>query len=292
MFSKPIHYIPVDFIKAEIIGLKRTELENNSLLDFISAVNRKTGEVYDYQEARYKNMKIEIYPSNRIILSGSLHILANDGEHNYNDFTHTMFVSVLSELKNKIAVEAFHLRIIHLEWGVNIVPPILTGLIIDRSLIHKKKAKTVNIDDPKEGKYIQFKHNNYVLKMYDKGLQHQLGFQLLRIEMKQTNWSNYRREGIVTLHDFIRADKRDFMNTLISHWNAIIYYGLKSSYNGRYIKYVNPIYWNDLFQNKSRTAIKKQVDHLKKLNKSIGDNMQCKIGDLICEKVNELQLNI
>ena len=50
-------YIPIDFIKCEVINFSKEQLLNNPILNFISLVNQDTGEVKPKRFAYYKNIK-------------------------------------------------------------------------------------------------------------------------------------------------------------------------------------------------------------------------------------------
>ncbi|MDO6736516.1 hypothetical protein [Wenyingzhuangia sp. 2_MG-2023] len=286
-----LNYIPIDFIKAEVIGLSKTVFETNSLLDFICKVSTSTGEIFEYKEARFKNFKIQIFNSGRVWISGSIHIYSNDGKHNYNDMNQSCFLNTLKLLKKELLIEPFNLKILNLEWGYNIIPLLLmSNYVIDRCVQHLSVDKTVGIDCKIEGKYIQFKHSNYILKIYNKGLQYKLNKEVLRIEVKQMNWSKYRAKGIYTLEDFINCDKKVFFDELITQWNNIIFYDIDNTITKKYIEYQTNTFWNERNNLYSRKNKKYHLDKLKKLNKTIGYNTQNKIVELLIKKGNELQV--
>ncbi|MFM6943148.1 MAG: hypothetical protein ACKOW4_07575 [Aquirufa sp.] len=91
-------YIPIDFIKCQIIKLNPEFFLNNTNLDFRSLVNRDTGEFKPKRVAFYKNIKITIADSGFIEFSGSIHKYLNDGIHNYNDFTYSDYKVALNRI--------------------------------------------------------------------------------------------------------------------------------------------------------------------------------------------------
>lgn len=286
-----IKYIPIDFIKAEVIGLSKSVFENNPLLDFICKVSTGTGEVFeDNKEAHYKNLKIQIFKSGRIWISGSIHVYYNDGKHNYNDMNQTCFEKALKQLKKDLFIEPANLKILNLEWGFNITPPTTSNYILDRVIQHLSVNKTVGIDCKIEGKYIQFKHSNYILKLYNKGLQYKLNKEVLRIEIKRINWSKYRALDIYTLEDFMNHDKKIFLDELIIQWNNIIFYDIDNTITKKHIEYQTNIFWNERNNSYSRKNKKYHFDKLKKLNETIGHNTQNKTIEILIKKGNELQV--
>jgi len=290
MISLKTPYIPIDFIKVELRGINRKELESNTNLDFKSIINRATGEISEFKTAYYKNLKIIIFKSGRIWLSGSLHVCFNEGKHNYNNYGLNEFKTVLNELENALNLKPYNMFILNLEWGFNIELKTNISFILDRLLQHKSINKTVGLDCKIEGKYIQFKHSNYILKIYDKGTQFKLNKNLVRIEIKQMNWSCYRKKGIVTLRDFIEADKSLFLNEPVNQWQSVILYDINHNITKDFIEYSTLIYWNDLRNKGSRRKFKYHFDKLKELNNSKGYGNQDLIADLIKSKCNELQL--
>lgn len=284
-----IKYVPIDFIKAKVIGLTPTHFDNNPLLEkpnsiFKDDILKKT--IY-----KYKNLSIKIFENNeRIELSGSLHTFYNDGAHNYNDFNSGAFAAAIDRLYLDLGIKPENLYLVQLEWGYNIKPPVETNYILDSLIQHKSVNKTVCIDCKYDGKYTQFKHSAKILKIYNKGMHFKLGYELLRIEIKQTNWSKYRLEGIKTLKDFINADKTLFVNELLHQWERIIIYDIKNNLDPKILNYQRSIFWDDLRKNKPNKVFKDHFDKLDTLNESIGLNTKNKIKKLIIKKSNELQL--
>ena len=285
----PIRYVPIDFIKTKVIGLTPNHFRNNPLL-----INPKSvfdGEILTKTIYSYKNLSIKIFENNnRIEFSGSLHTYYNDGKHNYNDFDSRAFTIALHSLYSDLGIKPENLYIIHLEWGYNIKPPIKTNYILDRLIQHKSVNKTVGIDCKIEGKYTQFKHSTKILKIYNKGMHFKVGYEVLRVEIKQINWSEFRLKGIITLQDFIIADKTQFVDELLHQWERTILYDIRDNLEPKILQYQTSMFWDELRENKSNKTFKYHFDKLKALNESIGLNTKNKTTDLIIKKSNELQL--
>ncbi len=286
-----IRYIPIDFIKAKVVGLTPNFFYKNPLL-------KDPKSVYDGDELtktiyKHKNLSIKIFENNnRIEFSGSLHTFYNNGEHNYNDFNLTSFKMALNALYSDLGIRPHNLYLIHLEWGFNLIPPMPSNYILDREVQHNSINKTNAIDCPKDGKYCQFKHSTKILKTYNKAKHFKLPYELFRIEIKQINWSKYRLMGIITLQDFIDADKKPFYDELIKQWQRVILYDINEEMNNSYVKYQTATYWDELRRNKSNKCFKYHFDKLDMLNKTIGFDTKDKMTELIIKKGNELQLKI
>jgi hypothetical protein len=292
MFDNRNNYIPIDFVKAQVKGMKEDELINSSILEpksiFVDGVLTQT--IYSYQNIKIKVFENDKQIEKRIELSGSLHVFFNDGKHNYNDFGRKKFESAINKLYECFNIVPKDLYLIKLEWGYNIKPPMNTNYILDRLVQHKSVNKTVGIDCEIDGKYIQFKHSTMIFKTYNKGQQHKLNKDLLRIEIKQTNWSKYRLKGIITLQDFIEADKTIFFNELIYQWKSVILYDINDKITDEYIKYQTTTFWDNRRKHFNRKSVKYHFDILRALNKTKGYDCQNKIIDELIKKGNELQL--
>lgn len=282
-------YIPIDFLKAEVIGLNIDVFKQNPCLKPICS--KHDDDVLLWTKYKYLNIRIKIYENgNRIEFAGSLHTLYNKGQHNHNDFTIEAFKIALKLLYEKLLIKPENLRIMQLEWGYNLVIYFAIKNLLDGAIQHKGINKTVKMDDPKEGEYLQFKHQNYTLKLYNKALHFKLeNKQIFRFEIKQTNWSKYRSSGIKTLLDFINCDKSIFFDELVKQFEQIILFDIKPEYT-KYDKYSKKLFWEQLRQSKSNKTFKYHRDKLKSLNRKFGLNYQNTIIKLLIKKGNELQL--
>lgn len=282
------HYVPVDFIKAQVNGMSPSDFENNTLLESTRIVDDDEIVKTIY---RYKNLRVTVYTNNdRIELSGSLHSFYNGGFHNHNDFNKSNFKWSVDEVYDKLNILPENLRILQLEWGYNIEPPVFASQVIDSLVQHKSVNKTVGIDNKNDGHYVQFVHSNYILKIYNKGLHFKLKKDLLRLEVKQTNWSEFRQQGFITLKDYMEGDNTLFFDTLIRHWGNVILYDIRKESKKNDYKYHTNTFWDDRRQNYSYKNFKHHSDKLRHLNHVEGYNTQEKIKSILKDKGKELQL--
>ena len=276
-------YIPIDFIKCKVIGLGLDHFKQNmNLTEYESKKDNKSKYLF-YEK---KNIKIKYFVDGGLItLSGSLHKYFNDGLHNYNQFTYKDYLEALKRLKNDFAVLPENLYIYTLEYGVNIKPPIKTKLILDNILMHRHIETEIKINNIR-GYYNQFKHNKYIIKVYDKAKQNKLKEDLLRFEIKETNWSEYRlKYGIKTLADFNKSDKKIFVDKLLKKWEELIFYDPTIQGLDRWHKYSNVTFWRD-------GSKKQKSKHLKRLNhliKTQSQNIKGQISNLILENIEGVQ---
>ena len=140
-----------------------------------------------------------------------------------------------------------------------------------------------------DGKYIRAIHDAYELKLYDKAAQYHLPNEVFRIEIKTTNWSRNRRNGIITLSDFIKCQKTPFVCNLIERWNDVLFADPTTDYGQRWHKYTNPEYWRELKQG-SRTNFHRHWQRMRSMSEMKGDNIQNTVANLIAETVQNLQM--
>lgn len=283
-------YFPVDWLKAEVIGLKKDQFLSNTLLDWKQVCEK--GGVLRFEQADFQNIKIRIYPdgtkSSGIFFSGSLHKLANHGRHNYDDFTRTRFDQVIYKLQVCFGIKPQNLRLLQLEFGVNIVPPIDTTRILEH-LFQLNNVSFTEIINNRSGHYKQALRTDYILKTYNKGKQYKLPYELLRIEVKQTNWSEYRRQGMITLSDFIQVDKQSFLNKLTGYFANCVFYDPTNKDANKWEDFRNAIYWRELRDNYTRQTFSRNLKELRDFNKKNGNDLQTVICELIREKLLSLQ---
>jgi hypothetical protein len=279
-------YIPIDFIKCEVIGLDKDYFLKNPKLIFTPKLKDK-----DVIQCFYlidENIKIKVYESNRIFIEGSLHKYANNGIHNHDDFTPIRFFEVVKKLNDRFGIKPENMRILCLEYGYNITPPIATDLIINHTLKHINKDSEILLSTDR-AKYRQFEHQEYIIKTYNKGKQYKCKEDILRIEIKQKDWRIYRLIGIHTLNDFINHEKTIFVNDLLKKWNEILFYDPTIKNNLKYLHYRDVNYWNELRATKSNKTYSQHVNKLRELNATKGENIQKRVSNLIREKAESIQ---
>ncbi len=289
-------YIPIDFIKCQIINLNPELLFTNPILDFRSLINRETGEFKPKRVANYKNIKISIADSGFIEFSGSIHKYLNDGIHNYDDFTYNGYKVALNRIYEDFGIMPENMWIQNLEYGVNITPPIKSSLILNNCFLHKRQTISKPINN-NNGHYIQAEHKrNYIIKVYDKAKQYGpinneiKGQEILRIEVKQIRWHKYRKVGIYTLNDFNKCDKSPFIDDLINKWDELVFYNPLANQSNFGEKYSNPNYWVSLLDKNIKTYYR-NILNLRTTNSENIRDIQEEIMQLILDKIDYLNLN-
>lgn len=281
-------YIPLDYVNLQLINCNSDDLMNNQNLIF-SPVYESANLKYHY--AKFKSVSFYIYESGTIQIKGSLHKYYNQGIHNYNDFSKSAFLDVLNEFNSLFNIIPCQLKIVGLEYGINIEPPIKSDEIISNLIMHKK-VEFENTINNTSGNYKQARHFDYILKIYNKSKQYNLMDEVIRIEIKQNNWREYRNLGIITLQDFMDYDKRMFINNLILKWNDVLFYNpinFKRDDIKKWHQYSNVQYWRNLKENSSNTTFAKHYKRLKDINSNSCIDIQKYVEIKILDKIFQLE---
>jgi len=283
--NMPIRFLPVDYVRLEVIGLDRKQL--NKDLSFIPILEEDG--IIKSEYCHREGMTLKIFsPSNRMVLSGSLHKYFNKGIHNYDQFDSIKLDRSLKKLFHEFGLLPENLRIMQLEFGINIKVDFSVKELLE-NLIQHRGVEVQTDPNISVGLYRQILHDQYILKIYSKGGQYQLPEEVLRIEIKQTNWSKYRKLGIHTLNEFMQSDKTVFVNELFSCWDDVILFDPLAYRENEYHQYSNHQYWRDLRKSGKRMSFKRNKDLLKKFNKEHGRDVQQVVSQLMAQTIVNLQ---
>jgi len=196
----------IDYIKVHNLPLLAEKVLINNLLTFPLSNVATTGEMLNrVQIAHYNDLKISI-KGEKVGLRGSLHKY-HEGGTNYRDFDLLDIKNVVSELSEKFDFDPGKSLINFIEIGVNIPldyapTELIKGLVVYRNT----EFETL----PTEGKGYGRKceTQRFIIKVYDKSLQYELPYNLLRFEVKVIRMQHLLRYGIdnLTLADLTRPD--------------------------------------------------------------------------------------
>ena len=285
----------IDFVKYELSTNFKNELLNNSLLEFYDKVNTKTGETAKFQNAFYRGLEFKVYypttktPHHRITVEGSYHKYWNNGSHNFNDFNSSNVNDVLEDLKSKFNIKPYQCRLIQLEIGINITPPIKSKNIVKGCMFYKT-TEFKNVYTSDEGNYAQAKGQRFFIKIYDKATHYKnKGFtihnEILRIEKKFSKSKDLHKIGITTIKDLIEYGLHNFKPMLIELWDNVIFYDKETLKNHpNQYKYNSIDYWQTLTPRQRKYQLKK-INKLYQINQHSVKN---KVRNLIIKKVDFL----
>lgn len=284
-----------DFIKFLVKNLDPELLLNNPILKplFKGEFDHSTGEIKKMY-AKFKEIEFIIY-GKTIIVKFSPHKYYNSG-FNYNDFTISQYAEVLSDLLKKFGISPENTIIQNLEIGVNIIPPIRTNDIIRNIFFHERKEMINNIKNG--GQMRRHQHQRYEIKVYNKGEQNKLPYDLLRIEVHYNKMKDLNEIGIYTLNDLLKPEiYYNLYKPLVKIWNELLLIDstirineLTPKYQEKLKEWKNKNNWFSLIENSKAGNIKynKEIINLRNITKKYSDNIQAQISELIQKKWKQL----
>lgn len=282
----------IDYIKVQLQGINISELKENKYLNFIGELDETTGEILK-GTAKYRGLLFQVFPSDYVLVQGSLHKYWNKGEHNYNDFNTLSILNVLKDIQNKFNVTPYQMILKGLELGVNIIPPYDTRQILRSCFIHcSEPFKWCKVQN--NGQYIQAEHSQYLIKIYNKAKQYRdKGFsiesEILRFEIKYRKMEKLKRLGILTLQDLLNYKLENFVSVLVEEWQRVLFYDFTIKSESKLLpNYKNPMYWQELADRKSSSSFKKHKRQLSNLINESSENIPMQIANLIEQKGNIL----
>lgn len=176
----------IDGIKILNLPVSNEELLNNLLLNPSGHFSLNTGEVQNFnKKSKYQGLDFTIKTNGTSSINGSLHKFYNKGAHNYDDFHYSSIAHSLLRLQTDFGITPEYTSLNNVEFGINIHLPYSPETFINSVINHKGEpfypmSKAII----KTGKGIECKHDQYYIKIYDKGAQNELGEHTLRIEIK------------------------------------------------------------------------------------------------------------
>ena len=161
-------------------------LRNNPRFSFYGEFNEQDGDYLDQVlNARPTERKLgtKICPDGTVELRGSLHVFANNGLHNYDDFTRSRLLATVEEVADLWKFDPRQAQVHSLEFGVNFRTEGTADAFLHSLVTHGCRPLTTMGRRAFYG--VQDEHFDYRFKCYDKGTQYreyEVGDNLLRAE--------------------------------------------------------------------------------------------------------------
>lgn len=198
----------IDHTKIELpveVGLR---LLDHKELSFRRPVDEQTGELSDTEKrcAVYRGLTFTHYVSGRTTMHGSFHKYAQDGE-NWGEYKYTQFLVGVAEVCKTFDLDPNTLRLLQLEVGANVTPPIRTKDALKAIVCHREgKAFSPMRSWNGQSLGLELYREHYAIKCYDKGYQFGLPFDVLRFEVKFRKALPLNSLGIYTLNDLLNVN--------------------------------------------------------------------------------------
>jgi len=256
----------IDYFKAFINYRNDTRFkelkEAGTFAVAVETTDTDTGEV---KEAYlYKNMTITPTGAG-FVLAGSLHKYRSiikgiatceqiDKHKGYNGdlFTLQDITDTITHLCGVLDISPHVCTLQNIEIGVNNVVTFAPFDFLKGVLYHRNDySPTIKHG----GNYIQFEHNEYYIKLYNKGRQYELPNEVIRVEIKVMKMRKLIEAGIniSTLADINESTLKQAFDLLYNEFNEVIYYdyslktdGLTEAKQRKVLEYQNRTFWEGL----------------------------------------------
>ncbi|MBB4807006.1 hypothetical protein HNP38_002302 [Chryseobacterium defluvii] len=217
----------IDFIKIYTNNKEALETNlKNKFDDTICSLNYYTGELQYPCRRYFENMEVRI-TNTMAIVRNSIHKyfnMINDlGSNNYTDFYYSDMIKAFDLLQIDLDENIEDCKITNLEFGLNIRTSQSPKTLLENNFI------MYNFDDFSQidtfggyGYYKQYNRREYLVKIYDKGLQFRLPYNLMRVEIKITDSKMLKNFGIYTTKDiYNKSSLKVLFNHLIKAFDEI-----------------------------------------------------------------------
>lgn len=183
-----------DFIKLLNVAINLEKILANPILKdyWHTDVMTNDGDIRE-NFAHYLGLIFTVKNEN-LQLAGSIHKYRNKGKHNYDDFSCNDAIEVIKGLCNDFEIDPYRTEVNNLEVGVNVILPFPVKLVLDNLVTYKGDCFTKEVEDGM--RYYQCKKTQFYIKIYDKSLQYNLPYNLLRFEIKVIRKQYFERYKI------------------------------------------------------------------------------------------------
>ncbi|MBP7507252.1 MAG: hypothetical protein KA807_05500 [Prolixibacteraceae bacterium] len=281
----------IDYIKDNNLPVSVREILAHEKLTFPMSNVATTGEILNRsQVAHYGKMEF-VVKGRYVKLRGSLHEHAQGGT-NYNDFTFPDIQREIEELVNTFHFDPKEAHLNFIEVGVNIVVSTDPTTLIKNFLLYRNKEfKTLPVTGKGYGR--KYESQQMMIKVYNKSLQNELPYHLLRFEVKIKRMEFLKKYGInsLTMDDLRRPDVYPkLLKMLLVVFNRIFLFNpeldMDSIHNSKDRELVMqgrfPEYWSELPR-------QRKLEQIKRFQELTGtNNLKKELAHLISEKWNQL----
>jgi hypothetical protein len=267
--------------------------------------NRYDPEVINTKDKyQYKGIIFCFYP-NELKVSFFPHYYFNDNLHNANDFKVIDCINVILEFKNTFKIDWEKLKVINIEFGINVLSPIdIKDLIMFLAYHNQNEFRTDIQYSFSKKSYLVNKRsqrpNDYkTIKAYAKGIQFPdfCDINTFRFEIKSDQSKYISTLGIFTLNDLLKVYVYEqFSDKLIKEFKDVLLLNddnddsnLTVKEQLKFRKYLHPYFWYRIKQDNKRNTFNKEKTKYYKLLKKTGNHLKKQLQKIIFDKLEYLK---
>ena len=298
----------IDLLKLSITNSELIHyFENHTLLDWYMTEDKIN--YFDLEVIKTKTVKhykgiIFCFYSNRLEILFKPHYYHNNNLHNANDFNVIDCIKAITSLKTVFKIDLRLLKVVNIEFGINIISPIDVTKLVTYLLYHDKNEFRTdnNLSFSKKSFKSNSKGlvNNYkIIKGYAKGLQfpEYCNRNTFRFEIKSKQSKYINTLGIYTTNDLLNYSVYDCLgNEIIKEWNNVLlldcetnFSHLKAIEQQKINSYLNTLTWFKISQDKYRNRFNKERNKYYNLINKIDDNLKKQLDKIIFYKIEFLK---
>jgi hypothetical protein len=298
----------IDFLKLQTYDLTLVDyFNNNELLMWLSdtdKLNHSYTEVINTKKVKqYKGIYFCFY-SNRLDILLKPHYYFNGNLHNANDFRITDCINVINEFKNDFKIDLNLLKVVNIEFGLNVISPIdIKDLITFLAYHERNEFRTDAGLSFSKKSYKPTKNgtaNKYkFIKAYAKGLQFPTycSINTFRFEVSSKMNKYCKRELTVnTANNLLNLEVYYKMaDLLLKEFKEVLILDCITNFENLTPKdlkkvtgYLNPLLWYKI-KNQSRNSFSKNKTNYYKLIDKVENHLKRQLEKIIFDKLKFLK---
>jgi hypothetical protein len=297
----------VDFLKLSVFCTQLINyLYSHNLLEWVKSEDRLN--LFDKEVIKTKTVKqykgiLFCFYENRIDILFKPHCYFNGGLHNANDFTVTDCIKTINEFKNTLQIDLKLLKVVNIEFGINILSPICIKTLITSLLYHKRNEfRTDKLAFSKKS----FKptpngtmNRHKSINGYAKTIQcpNYCVINTFRFEVNSKRSKYINKLGISTADDLLGFDRYlNISNEIKKEFDKVLLLELETDFSNlseieqaKFKNYLNTTTWYYISQDPYKNRFNKERAKYNILVKKIPNNLKNTLTKIIWEKIEYLK---
>lgn len=265
-------------------------------INLVHKVEPIEGEFFGYEPFNVENYEVAIKPiydssCHYIEIKGSLHKNYFDGRNDQR-FTHQMVCEEIDNIEKLFGIPAEQLRLQNLEFGVNIETPFAPYQFLKDNLLLVKTKRLDAYQRGADGKYLGYFYSGITgTKVYDKGKQYDLSYNLMRFELRYIKSIKINECQVYNLADLRNLSNISILKEkFLQRWDEVLLYESDLKVNKTSMTDCEKLfykncnvrnYWDKVIQEKHRNSFLIQRKKLRSLIIKHGRNDHQLIRNLL-----------
>lgn len=298
----------LDFLKLYITDILLMKyLEKHNLLEWVKSEDQFN--YYDNEVIKTKIVKqykgiLFCFYSNRVEVLFKPHYYFNNGLHNANDFKIVDGIKTISELKNTFEIDLRLLKVVNIEFGINILSSICIKKLISFIQYHERNEfkNEVGLAYCKRSSKVNLKgiNNKYKsIKAYAKGIQFPdyTHIDTFRFEVNSKESKYIKQLGIYTANDLLNTDcYLNMANEIMNEFDKVLLLDCETDFKklnekeqSKIKEYLNTLTWFNISQDPYKNRFNKERAKYYNLVNKIPNNLKNRLTKTISDKIEYLK---